>query len=566
MAGGSRRGYRGHVVDGRFELLEQLGAGGMGTVWRARDTALDRDVALKEVRPPAADPGAAATEADDPDESEGSRALRERVLREARALARLSHPHVVTIHHIVDERPYPWLVMELVRGPSLEQRLAEGPLAPPEAARLGRQVLAALVTAHAAGIQHRDVKPGNILLRERTGEPGGFDAVLTDFGIAGVQGSTSVTATGEFVGSPEYTAPERIRGDDEAPSGDLWSLGLTLYVCTEGRNPMRRATSLATIAAVLDDPVPPPARSGGLGPVLQALLVEDPAARPGPAELDRMLADVAEGRAPAAHLPTQHALPVRPSPAAPPPPGPTLTGAPTAPEAGDGSARRGRRRRGLLATVGAVVAAALVAGGAFLLTRQDDTGRSEAQVPAGQQPSGTASPAPPENGPAPSDGADQDGNGQPDGSGQPGGGGKPGGDGKPGENGGGGENGGPGKTQQPPGAAPPVNSWVAQLGSLPKSRGPAARERMQADLRNKADTVRWLDSNRFASLRAGYWVFFTLGPSGGFPSGQAAADWCKRQGLGSAEQCLGRYVSHDKADHVYLCSPDKSRGTGRCRR
>ncbi|OEV25977.1 hypothetical protein AN220_10735, partial [Streptomyces nanshensis] len=264
MAGGEQ-GEQGHLVDRRFELLETLGAGGMGTVWRARDVALHREVALKEVRPPSAGPGGpeAALEG-----SEGSRVLRERVLREARALARLSHPHVVTIHHIVDEGPCPWLVMELVDGPSLEQRLAEGPLEPRAAARLGREVLSALRTAHAAGIQHRDVKPGNVLLRADG------SAVLTDFGIAALQDCAAVTATGEFLGSPEFVAPERVRGVDDDPAGDLWSLALTLYVCTEGRSPLRRATTLATIAAVLDDPVPPPVRSGALAPVLAAVLVK----------------------------------------------------------------------------------------------------------------------------------------------------------------------------------------------------------------------------------------------------------------------------------------------------
>ncbi len=230
----------GDVIDGRFELVERLGSGGMGTVWRARDTVLQREVALKAVRP----------------DAEATDAVRERVLREARALARLSHPHVVTVHQIVEAQPHPWIVMELIHGVSLQQRLAAGPLTAPEAAGIGRQVLSALRVAHAAGVQHRDVKPANILLR-----PDG-SAVLTDFGIAALHGATALTATGELVGSPEYMAPERIRGLDDDPASDLWSLGLALYVCVEGVNPLRRPTTLATLAAVLDDPVPPPVRSG----------------------------------------------------------------------------------------------------------------------------------------------------------------------------------------------------------------------------------------------------------------------------------------------------------------
>ncbi|WP_189546596.1 serine/threonine-protein kinase [Streptomyces gelaticus] len=270
------------VIDDRFELVNRLGSGGMGMVWRAHDLALHRDVALKEVRPP--DPALAEN---DP---ESARLLRERVLREARALARLDHPGVVTVHHIVDggEGTYPWIVMELVPGASLAERLAEGTLTPVEAAGLGRGVLSALRAAHAAGILHRDVKPANVLLRA-DGSP-----VLTDFGIAAIRESTSLTATGSIIGSPDYMAPERIRGEEGDPSSDLWSLGMMLYVAVEGRHPLRKATTLATLAAVLDEEIPPPRQAGPLTGVLNALLTRDTAARPGPEELDRMLASVGE--------------------------------------------------------------------------------------------------------------------------------------------------------------------------------------------------------------------------------------------------------------------------------
>ncbi|MET9659629.1 protein kinase [Streptomyces sp. NPDC006510] len=268
------------VIDDRFELVNRLGSGGMGMVWRAHDLALHRDVALKEVRPP--DP--ALTEND----PESARLLRERVLREARALARLDHPGVVTVHHIVDggDGTYPWIVMELVPGASLAERLAEGTLTPVEAAELGRGVLSALRAAHAAGILHRDVKPANVLLRA-DGSP-----VLTDFGIAAIRESTSLTATGSIIGSPDYMAPERIRGEEDDPSSDLWSLGMMLYVAVEGRHPLRKATTLATLAAVLDEEIPPPRQAGPLTAVLDALLTRDTTVRPGPGELDRMLAAV----------------------------------------------------------------------------------------------------------------------------------------------------------------------------------------------------------------------------------------------------------------------------------
>ncbi|MFE7400675.1 serine/threonine-protein kinase [Streptomyces sp. NPDC057557] len=296
------------VIDGRFELVNRLGSGGMGMVWRAHDLALHRDVALKEVRP--ADPALAEN---DP---EAARLLRARVLREARALARLDHPGVVTVHHIVDggEHTYPWIVMELVPGASLAERLAEGALTPVEAAVLGRGVLSALRAAHAAGIHHRDVKPANVLLRA-DGSP-----VLTDFGIAAIRESTSLTATGSIIGSPDYMAPERIRGKEGDPSSDLWSLGMMLYVAVEGRHPLRKATTLATLAAVLDEEIPPPGQAGPLTPVLNALLTRDTAARPKAEELDRMLASVGTPSDESAGAPRQSpaarrdAVPQRPEP------------------------------------------------------------------------------------------------------------------------------------------------------------------------------------------------------------------------------------------------------------
>lgn len=272
------------VIDGRFELLTRLGGGGMGLVWRARDLALNREVALKEVRPP--DPALAEY---DP---EGARALRARVLREAQALALIDHPNVVTIHHIVDggEHPYPWLVMELVTGGSFQERLDQGgPLSPVAAAGIGRGVLAGLRAVHAAGIQHRDIKPPNILLRP-DGRP-----VLTDFGIAAIQGSTALTIAGSVIGTPDYMAPERVGGQDGGPAADLWSLALMLYVAVEGRHPLRRANALATLATVLSEDVPPPRQAGPLASALMAVLVRDPAARPDAEELDGLLAAAESG-------------------------------------------------------------------------------------------------------------------------------------------------------------------------------------------------------------------------------------------------------------------------------
>ncbi|MCX4782367.1 serine/threonine-protein kinase [Streptomyces sp. NBC_01264] len=267
------------LIDGRFELARPLGSGGMGTVWRARDIALDREVALKEVRPP--DPATAAAQPGLVVQ------LRERAVREARALARLAHPNVVTIHHIVESEPgsdgHPWIVMELVRGGSLADRLEGGPLPVADVLRLGLDLLSALRAAHAEGVLHRDVKPANVLLR-----PNG-SAVLTDFGIAALHGATGLTSTGALIGSPEYIAPERARGAEGLAASDLWSLGMLLYVAAEGVHPLRRATSLATVVAVLDEPIPAPVRSGPLGPVLERLLVRDLSVRPDAEELEALL-------------------------------------------------------------------------------------------------------------------------------------------------------------------------------------------------------------------------------------------------------------------------------------
>ncbi|MFF4575949.1 protein kinase [Streptomyces sp. NPDC001410] len=310
------------VVDGRFELEARLGGGGMGMVWRATDLVLHRSVAVKEVRPP--DPDLAEY---DP---EAAGMLRERVLREARALARIDHPNVVTIHHVVDGGPgtYPWIVMELVTGGSLADRLARGPMSPQEAARIGREVLAALRAAHQAGIQHRDVKPANVLLRP-DGRP-----VLTDFGIAAIREATSLTATGSVIGTPDYMAPERVSGKDGGPASDLWSLAMMLYTAVEGHHPLRRGTTLATLAAVLSEEIPPPVNAGPLQDALTRVLVRDPAARPDAEQLDRMLADVArEPESPTSYQLHPPSAPYVPGPATAPTgfgPAPATSGGPYA--------------------------------------------------------------------------------------------------------------------------------------------------------------------------------------------------------------------------------------------
>ncbi|HET6859868.1 MAG TPA: serine/threonine-protein kinase [Streptomyces sp.] len=266
----------GRLIGGRYRLVSRLGHGGMGTVWRAHDEVVDRDVAVKEPRVP-----------DHLGERERQNVYL-RMQREARAAARIDHPSVVTMHDVVVEDAKPWIVMELVAGQSLGDRLKEGTLDVREAARIGADVLGALTAAHEAGVLHRDVKPDNVLLGR------GGRVVLTDFGIAQVEGEQGLTETGAFVGSPEYIAPERVLGQRPGPESDLWSLGVVLYAAVEGMSPYRRTNTPATLQAVLSAEPQMPARgSGAFGTLVMQLLRKDPAMRPGAAEIRQTLESVA---------------------------------------------------------------------------------------------------------------------------------------------------------------------------------------------------------------------------------------------------------------------------------
>ncbi|WP_405647507.1 serine/threonine-protein kinase [Streptomyces sp. NBC_00019] len=273
----------GRLIGGRYRLLAKLGHGGMGTVWRAKDETVDREVAVKEPRVP-----------DHLPDRERANAF-ERMRREARAAARLDHPAVVNVHDVAVVDGQPWIVMELVRGRSLGDALQEGTLGAREAARIGLEVLGALEAAHAAGILHRDVKPDNVLL-------GRHDrVVLTDFGIAQIEGETNLTDTGGFVGSPEYIAPERVLGQRPGPASDLWSLGVVLYAATEGVSPFRRSNTPATLQSVLNaTPAAPASASGPLADVITGLLQKDPARRPNAVQVRALLETAANPPAPAA--------------------------------------------------------------------------------------------------------------------------------------------------------------------------------------------------------------------------------------------------------------------------
>ncbi|WP_327006307.1 protein kinase [Dactylosporangium sp. NBC_01737] len=271
------------LIAERYRLIESLGAGGMGRVWLARDEMLRRDVAIKEVIPPE---GLTEQEREE---------LRLRTLREARAAARLNDANVVRIYDVVQSEQAPWIVMEYVPSRSLHQVITDdGPLPPERAAQIGLAVLNALKAAHAAGVLHRDVKPGNVLLAD-TGR-----VVLTDFGLAVFEGGDgAVTRPGLILGSPQYISPERAREGISGPESDLWSLGATLYAAVEGRSPYARSTTYATLTALATEDPDPATRAGVLKPVLNALLRKDPKARAGVAETERLLqrAVSGEGRA-----------------------------------------------------------------------------------------------------------------------------------------------------------------------------------------------------------------------------------------------------------------------------
>ncbi|MFH8408353.1 serine/threonine-protein kinase [Streptomyces sp. NPDC018019] len=374
---GGEGGDGGRLLAGRYRLAGELGRGGMGVVWRARDELLAREVAVKEVRAPRDLTGRA------------EELLYARLEREGRAAARIAHRNVVTVYDVVSEGGRPWIVMELVRGLSLAEVLdADGPLAPPRAAGIGAQVLAALRVAHLAGVLHRDVKPGNVLL----GNDG--RVVLTDFGIARVAGSAALTLTGELVGSPEFLAPERALGQQAGPESDLWSLGVTLYAAVEGHSPFRQDTPLSTLRAVVDERLPPPRRAGPLTPVLEGLLRKDPRERLDAAEAQRMLDAVAAGGAtptvvvpPPGYAPTVAAG--HPPPAygpAEPVPGPGTT-AGVRPADTVAEAERRRRRSVRLLLAGALIAALTAGGVAYALL----DGNAPTDRPPGSTTSGGGS-------------------------------------------------------------------------------------------------------------------------------------------------------------------------------
>ena len=394
------------LLAGRYRLLEPLGNGGMGRVWLARDEVLHRDVAIKEVNIPI-DLSAAEREE-----------LRTRTLREARTAARLSHPNVVQIYDVLGVDDRPWIVMEYVKSQSLQTILVEeGPVAGPRAAAIGLAILRALDAAHSAGVLHRDVKPGNVLIAEDG------RVVLTDFGLATFEGGEgSVTRPGLVWGSPEYVAPERAKHGVSSVEADLWSLGATLYAAVEGASPYARSTAMASLTALATEKPPAPAHAGALKQVITGLLRKDPRARLRASEVERYLERIvdSDARGKPRRLPRQ-----RPAPAGEngqngpngqngqngqngdggsvvpiasyslPEPPPTGVSQPAtlAPEPGP----RGPSRRGWLIATAAVLLAVALGGATMLIVNRDSADPDKpnagaSSTAAAARPSPTAEP------------------------------------------------------------------------------------------------------------------------------------------------------------------------------
>ncbi|MED7954684.1 serine/threonine-protein kinase [Streptomyces sp. BE303] len=550
----------GDVVADRFELRQRLGSGAMGTVWRAHDPVLERDIALKEMRP--------LRHEDD----ERAAHMRERAVREAKALARLNHRNAVRIYEIVDDLPYPWLVMEFVDSVPLDVLLREATLTPAQTAGVGLDILGALRAAHAAGVLHRDVKPANVLIR-----PDG-SAVLADFGIAALQGSLDLTATGDLLGSPDYLAPERISAEaaEVGPASDLWSLGVLLCMCVEGANPMRRDTLWETLVAIREDPLPDVCRAGLLGPLILTLLSKDPAGRPSAEEVARALAAVADGQ------------PYRPgggpeadAAAEASPAGATSGAAPssspvTAPAVTTRTRTKPRKKRAprlVRVGVSSAVGALVLATGVALHTAQrgapeaalgiatPTTTLPSAAVPdtAAPTPTPTATLTPtatvsapaavpprtaahttPSTTPSTTPATTPTATPTPAGTARA----------------------SAAATVAPtatpsPTAPSATGRWIAQLSVIPQSAPQGEADEELLTIQEDIPGAKILNSDDWRSLPSGNWLVYVTGT---FPDGNAVLAFCARQGR---SECFGRYLSHD-ADSRYICLPRRGTpGTGR---
>jgi eukaryotic-like serine/threonine-protein kinase len=260
------------VIAGRYRLIEQLGQGGVGQVWRARDELLRREVAVKEI----VFPGTV---------SELDRAsMQARVLREARAAAGLPHTSVVTVYDVIRDATRGYIVMELITASSITELVQrDGPMPVAKVAAIAAQMVDVLAAAHEHGIIHRDVKPGNVMvLPEGT-------VKLADFGIAWIKDDPKITASGLVLGSPSFMAPEQAQGMESTPATDMYGLGATMFYAVEGELPFDKGQAIATLTSVMTDPPRRPHRAGALAPLIRALMAKDPAARPSASQVRSLL-------------------------------------------------------------------------------------------------------------------------------------------------------------------------------------------------------------------------------------------------------------------------------------
>jgi serine/threonine protein kinase len=338
-------------IGSRYRLEERIGVGAMGAVWRGTDELLNRTVAVKELIAAGAPLGGAG--ADAAEES------RQRLLREGRIGARLQHAHVISMFDVVVHDDRPWLVMEYLPSRSLAVLLGEkGPMEPREVAAIGRQVADGLAAAHAAGVVHRDIKPGNVLIAEDG------RAKITDFGVSRAVDDVQLTRTGMIAGTPAFLAPEVARGQDPTPASDVFALGATLYAAVEGEPPFGLDdNAYALLHKVATGAVRPPENAGPLTALLMRLLANEPSDRPTAAEARDALTAIAGGASAAGLAATARAttkvLPV-PRPVAARPGPRTLTDMPAPPVAPTGSERPptggpSRRRRLLPFVIAALV-------------------------------------------------------------------------------------------------------------------------------------------------------------------------------------------------------------------
>lgn len=368
----TRQDDRERLLAGRYRLGGVLGRGGMGTVWRAVDETLGRTVAVKELRFPS-----------NIDEEE-KRRLITRTLREAKAIARIRNNSAVTVFDVVDEDDRPWIVMELVEGKSLAEVIREdGLLEPKRAAEVGLAVLDVLRSAHREGILHRDVKPSNVLLESDTDR-----VVLTDFGIAQVEGDPSITSTGMLVGAPSYISPERARGHKPGPAADLWSLGGLLYASVEGVPPYDKGSAIATLTAVMTEPMEEPKNAGPLRDVIYGLLNKDPEKRLDDASARKMLNAVIHAPAGKAEPEPADATKVVPLP--PQPGAPEGKGRSGAGSVGKRGEEAGERLRGALRSVRKAAVGAGAAAGAATRGKSASEKAESGSVAGGEAAGGSA--------------------------------------------------------------------------------------------------------------------------------------------------------------------------------